>query len=182
MKQDSSRKKCICGRCLLKKNMKRHLGTTIHSKNLKGGSKTTKKNKKVDLSTVINTDKYAKNGFDKYDPTKTKLAKINADPEKLDAVIDKMKKDGRVEINKLKELKNFPLGSLVSYITKEGLYRSGGMLKAIKPDYFVLHGGTQQKPISFSVQFNKVKTMFVKNPRAKITKEPVESEDERGED
>jgi hypothetical protein len=51
--------------------------------------------------------------------------------------IKKLKKS-RIEISKKKELENFPTGSLVSYITKEGKYRSGGFLKTIKDKYFVL--------------------------------------------
>jgi len=92
------------------------------------------------------------------------LETINKNKAALKAKINKMLENGRVEIQTRQQLENFPLGSLVSYLTKEGLYRSGGFLKTIQDDYFVLLGGTKDDRISFSVQFKNIKSMYVGNP------------------
>jgi hypothetical protein len=44
----------------------------------------------------------------------------------------------RVKIQTQDQLLNFPKDSLVNYITKEELYKSGGFLKAVRNNYFVL--------------------------------------------
>lgn len=92
------------------------------------------------------------------------LEAINKNKALVKAKIKKLLENGRVEIETKKQLENFPLGSLVSYMTIDDLYRSGGFLKTIKDDYFVLVGGTSGNPISFSVQFDNIKSMYVGNP------------------
>lgn len=92
---------------------------------------------------------------------KTELEQINSDPKKVAEKVQELIDKGRVLITTKEELENFPKGSVVSYITKEGKYRSGGFLTSIQPDYFTLHGGTKFAPVSFCVQFSNVKEMYV---------------------
>ncbi len=144
-----------------KKNIKRKYKVLKQKyKKLKSGSKT---NKTVYLDKIMDTEKYAPKGYKPYKKNKTELSKINKDQKLINKHIGKLKKKGRIEISKKKELENFPLGSLVSYVTNEGKYRSGGFLKAIKDEYFVLQGGTQEHPISFCVQFKNIDKIYVKN-------------------
>ena len=132
-------------------------------KEVKPKKETKPKLKKIYLNDIIDVEKYAKKGYIPYERSKTKLTKINKKPELKEKHINKLKRSGRVEISTKKELENFPLGSYVSYVTKEGKYRSGGFLKVIKDEYFVLQGGSKQHPISFCVQFKNIDVIYVKN-------------------
>lgn len=105
----------------------------------------------------------SKNNYE-YDKTKTLLYQINQSPVMIKQKIKKLIKSGRNVIKTKEELKKFPLGTLVSYITKEGLYRSGGFLRSIKNKYFALQGGNVANPISFPVQFSNIKKMYVGSP------------------
>lgn len=107
---------------------------------------------------------YASKNNYKYDKTKTILYGINQSPKLIKGKIKQLIKSGRDVVKTRAELLNYPLGSLVSYITKEGLYRSGGFLRTIKDKYFALQGGNIANPISFCVQFSNVKKMYVGSP------------------
>jgi hypothetical protein len=120
------------------------------------------------------------NGYKPYNKAITEHTKINNDPEKLKKKLKSLKEKGRIEIITKEELENFPKGSHVSYVTKKGEYRSGGFLKAIKDEYFVLQGGTKKYPISFPVQFKNVNVMYVKNFRD--VKENKEEEDDKNDE
>jgi len=154
------------------------------------GSKTVS-NKKIDIHKQAEKWDGDKNkGFNpsymsknKYEPDgkPTELDKINHDPAHVKLKIKNLIDKGRVEIETRDELLNFPLGSLVSYLTKpkmvvmedgkrkvvnngKSLYRSGGFLRAVEDDYFTLQGGQPWSPISFCVQFENVEKMYVGNP------------------
>jgi len=105
----------------------------------------------------------AKNTYT-YDKNNTELSRINSSPALVQAKINKLLNSGRKEITTKKELEKFPLGSLVSYVTKDGLYRSGGFLRTIQDKYFALQGGNVVNPISFSVQFNNISKMYIGSP------------------
>lgn len=68
---------------------------------------------------------------------------------------------GRTEITTRDELIQFPPGSLVSYMKKNGLFRSGGFLIAIHDNFFTLRGGKVGKPVTFDVFFNDVDKIYV---------------------
>jgi hypothetical protein len=70
-----------------------------------------------------------------------------------------MKKNGREEITTIDELKNFAIGSLISYMNKSGIYKSGGVLWKIADDNFIyLNLETNQK---FRAQIKNVDKMWV---------------------
>jgi len=128
-------------------------------------SKSAKKKPNIVNTASINknTD-YMPEGNFTYDKNKTVLTQINSNKALFDAKIESMLENGRKEIHTRDELLLYPLGSLVSYVTVEGLYRSGGFLRAIKDVYFALGGGTFNHPVSFCVQFENVQAMYVGPP------------------
>lgn len=107
---------------------------------------------------------YGANNNYTYDKNHTELGRINNNPILFQAKIKELLDSGREEIKTKRQLSEFPLGSLVSYVTKDGLYRSGGFLRTIQDKYFALQGGNSTNPISFSVQFDNIAKMYVGSP------------------
>lgn len=155
--------KCKCGRQIARASLNKHLKTDYHNKWLEerakyrsmvkqqmGGSKSKRK--------IIKVPKE----LDEESQIEVDHAKINADPKLKKKHIKQLLQKGRIEIEDKDQLESFPLGSLVSYETIDDKYRGGGFLKAIMGKYFVLTNGK----ISWSVQFDKTKRMWVKNPFA----------------
>lgn len=118
----------------------------------------------VNTADIVKNPDYAPKGYYEYNKCDTELTKINNDKALVKAKIKTLLDNGRKKITTKEELCEEPLGSLVSYITTDGLYRSGGFLRAIKDTYFALQGGTVQMPISFCVQFENIKAMYVGSP------------------
>jgi hypothetical protein len=105
----------------------------------------------------------------------SQLDKISSTPESLEKKIKELKKKGATEVQNptMKDLENIEKGYLISYITKDNKYRSGGILTYFEEKYFVLLGGGGNIPkISFSVQFKNVKTIYIR----KIEKEKSDDE------
>lgn len=123
-----------------------------------------KKGQIVNSGDFLKNKNYAPLGTVTYKAGETMLADINRSRETVEARIKMLLDNGRRIIRNRREFRNEPLGSLVSYVTKENLYRSGGFLKKIEKDYFVIQGGTYGKPISFTVQFNNVHYVIVGSP------------------
>ena len=117
----------------------------------------------------------ANNSWKKPKNGKTITSQINSDhkliSKKIQSIIDK----GYTEIYTHKQLSRYEPRSYVSYITAEGLYRPGGFLRSVQPEYFALHGGTQQNSISFCVRFDDTSAIYVKGPKIKVvpTTSPV---------
>ena len=146
---------------------------TVNGKS-KSSSQTKSKTTKVnDPSKIISSEYSSNNNYKR--PAVTELDKINADPALLQKKIKRLLQAGRAEIETREQLENFPLGSLVAYVTKEGLYRSGGFLRTIQDEYFALQGGQINNPISFPVQFKNVKAMYVGNSAVIHFPDPVET-------
>ena len=61
---------------------------------------------------------------------------INKDKALIGARILTMIENGRTEVTTIKQLKKFPIGSLVSYINSSGIFNIGGFLLAIFDDSF----------------------------------------------
>lgn len=162
------KEKCSCGTTISLSSKGPHLNSLKHKtimeiiKNKQKGGKKEKVEYIDPYDILKKAEEYAPKGTEVIIKGKSKLDKINASQKLIQEKVDKMIKDGRVEIHTRDQLMNFPLGSLVSYITKDGDYRSGGFLKALQKEYFVLQGGTNAHPISFSVQFRNIAKMFVK--------------------
>jgi hypothetical protein len=75
-----------------------------------------------------------------------------------------MLENGRIEIETRDELLNFPLKSVISYITKDGLYRSGGFFKnQFKINILHYKVVVMNILLVFPVQFKNVEKMYVKN-------------------
>lgn len=133
------------------------------SKKKYSGSKTSKK--KVDPGKILKKpEEYAPKGTEAYDKTKTQLYTINSDPVLFEKKMKEMIDNGRKIIHSKEELQRYPLGTLVSYVTNSGLYRSGGFLKSLQDEYFTLQGGTFAMPISFPVQYKNIQEMYVGVP------------------
>lgn len=62
---------------------------------------------------------------------------INKNKALMEAKIKQMIKNGRDEITTIDKLKKYPIGSLISYINKHGIYKSGGFLWKISDDNFI---------------------------------------------
>lgn len=130
----------------------------------------------VETKNILKNPDYMPKGSYSYDKTKTVLATISQDPALIKAKIESLLAKGRIKITTKEQLSKYPNGTLVSYITKDGKYRSGGFLKIIKDQYFALQGGDYKigKPISFPVQFANIKEMYVGSPiHYANRKEPV---------
>lgn len=131
-------------------------------------SKTNKKTTKVNIyipGRKISTKTLLKQQGNKWVKKKgemTELEYINTHPGALFARIRKLLNNGRVEIYTREELEQFPKGIVVSYMTHEGLYRSGGFLTTVSDDYFTLLGGNPQfGRARFSVAFDNTAVMWV---------------------
>ena len=121
-------------------------------------------NKVRAIDFLKNPEQYGSKNTYEYNPHTTELHKINSDRNLIIEKIKSMLKNGRVRVQTKKELSKHPLGSLVSYLTKDGKYRSGGFLRSIQKDYFALQGGISSNPISFCVRFDNIRMMYVGSP------------------
>jgi len=91
--------------------------------------------------------------------TTVKIEPINKNKSLVEAKIKSMIKNGREEITTIDELKKFPIGSLISYMNKSGIYKSGGFIWKITDDNFIyLNLETDQK---FRAQIKNVDKMWV---------------------
>jgi hypothetical protein len=92
---------------------------------------------------------------------RAKIEPINKNKALVEAKIKSMIKNGRKEITTINELKNFLIGSLISYMNKFGIYKSGGFLWKITDDNFIyLNLETNQK---FRVKMKNVDKIWVGN-------------------
>ena len=78
----------------------------------------------------------------------------------IGAIIFRLVESGREEIKTKKQLKKFPIGSTISYVTKKGVFRQGGFLCKIEKDSFVYKKSDFGKH-SFRVRYSIVDTMYV---------------------
>jgi hypothetical protein len=53
------------------------------------------------------------------------------------ARIEIMVENGRKEIKTKKQLEKYPIGSLISYMNNEGIFRYGGFITKFADDYFI---------------------------------------------
>ena len=159
-----------CGALLAKNNWARHQQSQSHKDMMKlkgaafqGQGKRATDIRIINLKKILQNENAYKEDQHIYKVKgMTKLEKINSTEQNLEAKKKEMKKDGRILITNKKQLQELPLKTHVSYITKDGLYRSGGFLKLIEGPYFVLIGGSAARPVSWSVQFANIKEMWVK--------------------
>jgi hypothetical protein len=152
------------------------LNNTLKQKEEK--PKTIIKKEKRDIEEINNMAHSRKKQIKKWkkdNPGKTELEQINSNPKLVQEKINRLLKLGAtvIENPKYSDIEDVKekLGKrlIISYILKDGKYRSGGFLTANSDYYFALLGGQIGAKISFSVQYSNVKTIYVR----KITKKPV---------
>lgn len=90
---------------------------------------------------------------------KKKIEPINKNKALLEAKINTFIENGRVEITTIDELKEYPIGALISYMNTSKIFKSAGVLIKIGDDYFIyLNLETDQK---FKVWMANVYKMWV---------------------
>lgn len=62
---------------------------------------------------------------------------VNNNPVALKVKISNLIKNGRKEITTKDELEEYPIGALISYITKKGIFRSGGFIDKFEDKSFI---------------------------------------------
>ncbi|QGR54398.1 hypothetical protein [Moumouvirus maliensis] len=89
----------------------------------------------------------------------TNIDPINKNKAMLSAKIESMLENGRKEIKKQKELEKYPIGSLISYFNKDGIFKVAGFIKKFGDDYFVYLSSDFEK--SIRVKYQNVDKMYV---------------------
>lgn len=92
------------------------------------------------------------------------MSKKNINKAIVKAKIQTLLDNGYEKIHTKEELLEYPKGSLVNYITKTGLFKKGGFIKSIEDEYVDLDNINLMDKDSISVQFKKIRTMYVGNP------------------
>lgn len=86
---------------------------------------------------------------------------VNKNKSILELKLETLIENGRQEITTKKELEEFQIGSLISYINTNGIFKVGGFVTKITDEYFIyLDDEFENK---FRVRFNNVKKMYVGN-------------------
>ncbi|AVG46850.1 hypothetical protein [Acanthamoeba polyphaga mimivirus] len=79
------------------------------------------------------------------------------------AKIETLKENGRKEITSKSQLDEYPIGSLISYLNKNNIFKSGGFLIKITNEYFIYI--TPDFTTKYRVRFRNVNKMWVGDPR-----------------
>jgi hypothetical protein len=93
--------------------------------------------------------------------TKSSVEPINKNKALVEAKIKKLLKRGRKAITTKAELQEYPKGSLVSYVNKQNIFKSGGFLMKIADDYFIYLNSDEDK--KYKGRFENVQTIYVGN-------------------
>ncbi|AEQ32559.1 hypothetical protein [Megavirus chiliensis] len=128
------------------------------SKTLKNNanSKTTKTKKTTKMN---KTTKMSKTKSNEIKLTETNIEPINKNKAMLSAKIESLIENGRKEIKRQKELEKYPIGSLISYFNKDGVFKIGGFIKNFGDDNFVYLSSDFEKNIR--VRYCNVDKMYV---------------------
>lgn len=73
--------------------------------------------------------------------------------------IDSMIENGRKEITTKKQLEKYPIGSLISYLRTDNIYKPGGYIIKFTPEYFIyiLHDFSAK----YRARYNVIEKMWV---------------------
>lgn len=93
--------------------------------------------------------------------TKNKIEPINRDKPALNLKIARLKNNGRKEITTKDELEKFPIGSLISYMNKSGIFKTAGYIWNFGDDYFIYLTADFTK--KYRVKYKNVLKMWVGN-------------------
>jgi len=86
--------------------------------------------------------------------TDSKIDKVS-----LALKIEKLIENGRKEIKTKKQLEKYPIGSLISHIDKNNIFRHGGFITKFKPDYFIYI--TPDFKTKYIARYTNIKKMWV---------------------
>lgn len=75
------------------------------------------------------------------------------------AKIETLIEYGRTEITTKEELEEYPIGSIVSYTNKNGIFKSGGFIIKFEDDYFIYI--TLDYSCKFRVRYKNINKMWV---------------------
>jgi len=75
------------------------------------------------------------------------------------AKIARLKKNGRKEITTKEALEKFPIGSLISYMNKSGIFKTAGFICKLSDDYFIYLSADFSK--KYRVRYKNVLKMWV---------------------
>ena len=88
-----------------------------------------------------------------------KIETINKNRSLVEAKIDFLIENGRIEITSKAELEEHPIGSLISYMNNNNIFKSCGFLTKICDDYFIyIKPDFESK---FKVRYDNIKKMWV---------------------
>jgi len=142
-------------------------------------NKSDKKRTITDINKDMSDRQTQINDWHKNNKGQTELSRINKDKNLVQEKIEKLLNDGATKIEnpdykKMSSLYD-KIGKrlFISYITKDGQYRSGGFLTGISEYYFVVLGGQINNKISFSVQYSNVKELYAKQIQSHQSTTPI---------
>jgi hypothetical protein len=78
----------------------------------------------------------------------------------INAKILSFLENGRKEITKKKQLEKYPIGSMISYTTKQNIFRPGGFIDEFEEDGFIYKSPEFDK-YRYRVRYNTVAKMWV---------------------
>lgn len=73
--------------------------------------------------------------------------------------IDTMVKNGRKEITTKKQLEKYPIGSLISYLNNQNIFRPGGYIIKFNPEYFIYI--TSDFTAKYRARYSHIQKMWV---------------------
>ena len=85
--------------------------------------------------------------------------KLNMDKRRIKVKINVMKENGRVEITKKSQLKKFPIGSLISFLDVNEMFKMGGFITKFGDDHFTYI--TPEFDAKYRVKYDNVQKMWV---------------------
>ena len=75
--------------------------------------------------------------------------------------INNLIKDGRIEITNKKQLEKYPIGSAISYLNINNIFRSGGFITKFCEDYFIYV--LPDFETRYRARYSHIQKMWVKN-------------------
>jgi hypothetical protein len=91
------------------------------------------------------------------------IKNINRDKSLVIGKINTMIENGRLSITNIDELRSFPIGSIVSYMSKDGMFYPGGFLVYVGKKHFKLLPDLFGETKIIRININNIETMYVGN-------------------
>jgi hypothetical protein len=90
---------------------------------------------------------------------KPNVEPINRDKSALASKITRIVENGRKEIKTKSEIEKYPIGSLISYMNKSGVFKTAGYIKCFGDDHFIYMSKDFGKKVK--VKYENVDKMWV---------------------